>query len=80
MNMCPVYIQLVVFVFLTVASEGVVSRSVGTCVVNCGQCKKMYGGYFMGQQCAEECIISRGQRLPDCNDPNSIGRYLHRLF
>ncbi|XP_076373321.1 eclosion hormone-like [Tachypleus tridentatus] len=61
-------------------SELVVTKSVGICIINCGQCKKMYGGYFLGQQCAEECISSGGQHLPDCNDPSSIGRYLHRLF
>uniref|UniRef100_T1JCY6 Eclosion hormone n=1 Tax=Strigamia maritima TaxID=126957 RepID=T1JCY6_STRMM len=51
--------------------------SLGVCIRNCGQCKRMYGDFFLGQHCAEECLQTEGRGdLPDCNNPKSLYRFL----
>ncbi|CAG2169059.1 unnamed protein product [Oppiella nova] len=53
---------------------------------NCGQCKSMYGQYFLGQQCAQHCIdhkelLMTGElQVPDCNAPHSILPYIRKLM
>ncbi|KAG8196760.1 hypothetical protein JTE90_014493 [Oedothorax gibbosus] len=76
MKTCYLIISLLLFFS---ASECVLSASTRTCIINCGQCKKMYGDYFLGQRCAEECIKTGGYLVPDCNEPSSIMRYLSKL-
>ncbi|CAL1286660.1 unnamed protein product [Larinioides sclopetarius] len=39
----------------------------------------MYGEYFLGQRCAEECMKTNGFLVPDCNEPSTIIRYLSKL-
>ena len=52
---------------------------------NCGQCKAMYGDYFLGQQCAETCLTHAREmrsgliRVPDCNSPKSIQPYIKKV-
>ncbi|KAB7503977.1 Eclosion hormone [Armadillidium nasatum] len=47
---------------------------------NCGHCKEIYGDYFNGQACAENCILTKGQAAPDCNDPVTFKRFLKKLM
>ncbi|GFU20438.1 eclosion hormone [Nephila pilipes] len=73
------YCLVISLLLLFSASDCVLSASVRTCIINCGQCKKMYGEYFLGQRCAEECIKTGGFLVPDCNEPTTIMRYLSKL-
>ncbi|KAL7640907.1 UNVERIFIED_CONTAM: hypothetical protein RMT77_008044 [Armadillidium vulgare] len=52
----------------------------GMCIRNCGHCKEIYGDYFNGQACAENCILTKGQAVPDCNDPVTFKRFLKKLI
>lgn len=45
---------------------------------NCGQCKMIYGEYFNGRQCAEECVSTSGFIQPDCDEADTIVKYLRR--
>ncbi|KAL1420778.1 hypothetical protein MTO96_023819 [Rhipicephalus appendiculatus] len=45
---------------------------------NCGQCKIMYGEYFDGRKCAEECVSTVGYIQPDCDIADTIVKYLRR--
>ncbi|XP_065078943.1 eclosion hormone-like [Ochlerotatus camptorhynchus] len=51
----------------------------GVCINNCAQCKKMFGEFFEGHLCAEACIQFKGRMVPDCEDINSIGKFLNKL-
>jgi len=46
------------------------------CIQNCGQCEKMYGDFFHGQECAEQCLQTLGVPTPDCSNLASIRRFL----
>ncbi|XP_077557947.1 eclosion hormone [Haemaphysalis longicornis] len=48
------------------------------CIENCGQCKIMYGEYFSGSQCAEECVSTVGFIQPDCDIADTIVKYLRK--
>ncbi|KAL3200693.1 hypothetical protein MRX96_012971 [Rhipicephalus microplus] len=48
------------------------------CIENCGQCKIMYGEYFNGRECAEECVSTVGYIQPDCDIADTIVKYLRR--
>ncbi|XP_077519398.1 eclosion hormone [Amblyomma americanum] len=48
------------------------------CIENCGQCKIMYGEYFDGRKCAEECVSTVGYIQPDCDIADTIMKYLRR--
>ncbi|CAG2111340.1 unnamed protein product [Medioppia subpectinata] len=56
------------------------------CIQNCGQCKAMYGQYFLGKQCAQHCLdnkvlLESGElQVPDCNSPHSILPYIRKLI
>ncbi|CAG9810319.1 unnamed protein product [Chironomus riparius] len=50
---------------------------VGICLKNCAQCKKMFGGFFEGQLCAESCVKFKGKVIPDCEDLASIAPFLN---
>lgn len=39
----------------------------------------MYGDYFDGQRCAEFCFSSKGARVPDCNVPDTLGKFLKMM-
>lgn len=53
--------------------------SLGVCIRNCAQCKKMYGPYFQGQLCADSCLKFKGKMIPDCEDVASIAPYIGKL-
>ena len=36
----------------------------------------MYGDYFDGPRCAEFCFSSKGAGEPDCNKPDTVGKFL----
>lgn len=36
----------------------------------------MYGDYFDGQRCAEFCLSNKGAGVPDCNVPDTLGKFL----
>ncbi|XP_066583268.1 eclosion hormone isoform X2 [Prorops nasuta] len=48
----------------------------GVCIRNCAQCKNMFGRYFKGEMCADLCVKSNGDFIPDCEDVASIERFL----
>nr|ALM30319.1 eclosion hormone precursor [Chilo suppressalis] len=53
--------------------------SVGICIENCAQCKKMFGAWFEGPLCAESCIKFKGKLIPECEDFASISPFLNKL-
>lgn len=53
--------------------------SMGICIENCAQCKKMLGPWFEGQLCADTCIKFKGKLIPDCEDLGSISPFLNKL-
>lgn len=68
------------------ASDGkkIALGNIHLCMMNCGQCKEMYGDYFEGQRCAEFCLasykpsamISGWAPMPDCNEPETVDQFL----
>lgn len=50
----------------------------GVCIRNCAQCKKIYGGYFDGELCADSCVKFKGKIMPDCEDAIAIAPYLSK--
>ncbi|CAB0020815.1 unnamed protein product [Nesidiocoris tenuis] len=55
------------------------ANTVGVCIRNCAQCKKMFGAYFQGELCADTCLKFKGKLIPDCEDVTSIGPFLNKL-
>lgn len=51
----------------------------GVCLRNCAQCKKMFGVYFEGQLCADNCVKFKGKIIPDCEDIGSIAPFLNKF-
>ncbi|CAG2173690.1 unnamed protein product [Oppiella nova] len=83
-------IVCVILIFTVCYQMNVVSNvpidRIRLCIMNCGQCKSMYGQYFLGQQCAQHCIdhkellMSGELQVPDCNAPHSILPYIRKLM
>ncbi|KAG5680652.1 hypothetical protein PVAND_010146 [Polypedilum vanderplanki] len=48
----------------------------GVCLKNCAQCKKMFGNFFEGERCANNCVKLKGKVIPDCEDLASIAPFL----
>ncbi|CAN8003484.1 unnamed protein product [Ixodes pacificus] len=67
-----------VLLSLASATHTYPSDPVLVCINNCGQCKMVYGEYFNGRQCAEECLSTAGFIQPDCDEADSIVKYLRR--
>ncbi|KAH8026001.1 hypothetical protein HPB51_015350 [Rhipicephalus microplus] len=40
--------------------------------------QNMYGEYFNGRECAEECVSTVGYIQPDCDIADTIVKYLRR--
>ncbi|XP_076257214.1 eclosion hormone-like [Rhynchophorus ferrugineus] len=55
------------------------ANTIGVCIRNCAQCKKMFGPYFEGQLCADACIKFKGKMIPDCEDLTSIAPFLSKF-
>ncbi|CAL4088219.1 unnamed protein product, partial [Meganyctiphanes norvegica] len=76
-KVCSLVLLVVSLVFL--ASLPCNASYTGMCIRNCGQCKEMYGDYFNAQSCAESCIMSQGNSVPDCNNPSTFKNFLKRF-
>ncbi|XP_030745898.1 eclosion hormone [Sitophilus oryzae] len=55
------------------------ANTIGVCIRNCAQCKKMFGPYFEGQLCADACVKFKGKMIPDCEDLSSIAPFLSKF-
>ncbi|KAF7992721.1 hypothetical protein HCN44_005065 [Aphidius gifuensis] len=76
------FVLLMIAAFVIVILSTTTSASVptvGICIRNCAQCKKMYGDYFSGPRCADDCVKFKGKTIPDCEDTDSIASYIHAL-
>ncbi|PNF28222.1 Eclosion hormone, partial [Cryptotermes secundus] len=69
----------VVFLAAAVFPSEATPYTVGVCIRNCAQCKKMFGPYFEGQLCAEACVKFKGKMIPDCEDITSIAPFLNKF-
>ncbi|BES91934.1 eclosion hormone [Nesidiocoris tenuis] len=71
---------LIAFLVISaVIPERAAANTVGVCIRNCAQCKKMFGAYFQGELCADTCLKFKGKLIPDCEDVTSIGPFLNKL-
>jgi hypothetical protein len=69
----------VAFLAAVVVPSEATSYSIGVCIRNCAQCKKMFGPYFEGQLCADACVKFKGKIIPDCEDIASIAPFLNKF-
>ncbi|XP_071051255.1 eclosion hormone-like [Onthophagus taurus] len=67
------------FFLVLISFDSVYSNTLGICVKNCAQCKRMYGRYFNGETCAKMCIKFKGNFIPDCEDIGSIEPFLNKI-
>ncbi|XP_069692644.1 eclosion hormone-like [Periplaneta americana] len=77
--MCGRALLALSLLVLAVVPGDATTYSIGVCIRNCAQCKKMFGPYFEGQLCADACVKFKGKMIPDCEDVASIAPFLNKF-